>query len=311
MIVKRRWATASRVTLRNASECSVRWMAASVAKSIIAVASSKTNTRVCRKRARPMQSSCLSPTLKFPPPSTTVAPKPLEYDCTVSSMPQACSAFQISPSWYSSKGSILKRKLPLKSIGSCGTTAMARRILSRPSVAMSTESSKIRPADGSSNRKTHKINDDFPLPVLPTTPHFSPPESCAVTFSSTRSSSGRYRTLKPSNESEPVTGQSVGSLLSTSSFSGAASCGSPCIHSVNRWNAFIFASVITLYLTANRNSSVKIRQFAKARPANFGSTIADAPSDDETTNVSPSADVRDADRDVRRCSSHWSRASFV
>jgi len=47
------------------------------------------------------------------------------------------------------------------------------RIISKPSLQISTLSMIISPSEGSSNLNNDKIIVDFPAPVLPTTPIFS------------------------------------------------------------------------------------------------------------------------------------------
>jgi hypothetical protein len=66
-----------------------------------------------------------------------------------------------------------------------------------PIVDISIPSITIFPAAASSIRKSAKVKDDFPAPVLPTTPTRSPPWMVNVTSRRQRSSSGRYRILKP------------------------------------------------------------------------------------------------------------------
>jgi len=89
---------------------------------------------------------------------------------------------------------MLLRTVPSKRTGSWGI--MPKRDLRswRPSVQMSIPSMIIFPRYGSTIRNKAWINVDLPLPVLPTTPIFSPPLMLSVTPLRTKGVFSRYLT---------------------------------------------------------------------------------------------------------------------
>lgn len=68
----------------------------------------------------------------------------------------------------------------------------------RPSMQISIPSIIIFPPEGSTSLKNTWIRVDFPLPVRPTTPIFSPPWMLRVMPLRTRGVLGRYLTCSPS-----------------------------------------------------------------------------------------------------------------
>lgn len=83
--------------------------------------------------------------------------------------------FQISSSEYCSVGSMLLLTVPSKRTGSCGMIPNLDLRSCSPRVLISIPSMIIFPPDGSTSLNKTWINVDFPLPVRPTTPTFSPP----------------------------------------------------------------------------------------------------------------------------------------
>lgn len=82
---------------------------------------------------------------------------------------------QISSSEYCSSGSMLLLMVPSKRTGSWGMIPNRDLRSWSPKVQMSTPSMIILPSEGSTILNSAWISVDFPLPVLPTTPIFSPP----------------------------------------------------------------------------------------------------------------------------------------
>lgn len=87
----------------------------------------------------------------------------------------AIHTFHISSSEYCPRGSILLLTVPWNRTGSWGM--MPKRDLRSwsPNLQMSTPSIMMVPAEGSTSLKKTCIRVDFPLPVRPTMPIFSPP----------------------------------------------------------------------------------------------------------------------------------------
>lgn len=102
--------------------------------------------------------------------------------------------FQISSSEYSPRGSMLLRTVPWKRTGSWGIIPNRDLRSWRPTVQMLIPSTVIFPAEGSINLNNTWMRVDFPLPVRPTTPIFSPPSMVRETPFRTRGVFGRYRT---------------------------------------------------------------------------------------------------------------------
>lgn len=102
--------------------------------------------------------------------------------------------FQISSSEYCPIGSTLLLTVPSKRTGSWGIIPNRDRRSWSPSAQISMPSIIIFPADGSTSLNKTWINVDFPLPVRPTTPIFSPPWMLRVMPLSTKGVFGRYLT---------------------------------------------------------------------------------------------------------------------
>lgn len=105
---------------------------------------------------------------------------------------------KISSSEYKPIGSILLRTVPWKRIGSWGMIPNQDLRSWRPSMQTSIPSIIIFPPEGSTSLKNTWIRVDFPLPVRPTTPIFSPPWMLRVMPLRTRGELGRYLTCSPS-----------------------------------------------------------------------------------------------------------------
>ncbi len=137
--------------------------------STLAVASSSTRIRFCRRMARAKQINCLWPTEKFAPPSVMLASNPAESSFTVSLSFALSREFQRASSLYCPKGSRFFRREPENKTGSWGMMAILDRKSWRPIVLLSTPSMIMCPS-GSANLNNEAINDDFPAPVRPTIP---------------------------------------------------------------------------------------------------------------------------------------------
>mmetsp|Transcript_56341 Transcript_56341/g.164695 ORF Transcript_56341/g.164695 Transcript_56341/m.164695 type:complete len:219 (+) Transcript_56341:199-855(+) len=155
------------------------WMRWSFSGSTFAVASSRQNTCVPLSKALAKQSTCRSPTEKLRPPSATVRPRPSPMESTSSMREQRRRASQTSPSVLNPNGSRFRRSSPEKRTGSCGTMVTFLRRIERPQVATSTPPSKIRPLSRPNSRNIAPMIVDFPDPVRPTMPTFSPAISAA------------------------------------------------------------------------------------------------------------------------------------
>lgn len=86
---------------------------------------------------------------------------------------------------------MLKRKVPVNRVGSCGITVTRDRRISRLTFDMSTPSIKIVPVSSSTSLDKVKPSVDFPAPVRPTTPTFMPGSALKVRFLITKSVFGR------------------------------------------------------------------------------------------------------------------------
>lgn len=84
----------------------------------------------------------------------------------------------------------------------------------------STPSNRISPSVGISRSKL-SVKDDFPEPVLPTTPIFSPDRTVKERLWRTLGPSGVYLAERPLTIRSPVVGQAAGGLRSGE---GGSSC---------------------------------------------------------------------------------------
>ena len=100
---------------------------------------------------------------------------------------------QISSSLYKLQGSKFVLIVPSKRTGSWGM--IPNRFLKSwiPMLEISILSIHIWPPTGSTSRNSARMSVDFPLPVLPTTPTFSPPSIVKFTPFKTKGVVGRYR----------------------------------------------------------------------------------------------------------------------
>lgn len=89
--------------------------------------------------------------------------------------------------------------VPSKRTGSWGMIPKRDLRSWRPNAEMSMPSMMIFPPDGSTNRNKTWINVDFPPPVRPTTPIFSPPVMLMLIPLRTKGVSGRYLTCSSKN----------------------------------------------------------------------------------------------------------------
>lgn len=115
--------------------------------------------------------------------------------------------FHISSSENCPAGSMLLLTDPSKRTGSWGMIPNRDRRSCSPSMQISILSMIIFPAVGSTSLKKTWIKVDFPLPVRPTTPIFSPPLMLRVMPLSTRGVVGRYRTWRSLSSTLPWAGQ--------------------------------------------------------------------------------------------------------
>lgn len=116
--------------------------------------------------------------------------------------------FQISFSEYCPRGSILLRTVPWKRTGSWGIIPNRDLRSWRPTVQISIPSTTILPAEGSINLNNTWMRVDFPLPVRPTTPIFSPPWMVRDIPFRTRGVFSRYRTCSPPFNNKDYIGSS-------------------------------------------------------------------------------------------------------
>lgn len=92
-------------------------------------------------------------------------------------------------------------------------------------------STTILPACGSTMRKSDSASVDFPLPVAPHTPTFSPGRTENETSWSTSGNSGAYRAVRPSTSSAPAVGQPAGGRTAVSSGAPGGTADSPSMRS--------------------------------------------------------------------------------
>ncbi|KAH3670506.1 hypothetical protein OGAPHI_001021 [Ogataea philodendri] len=145
----------------------------------------------------------------------------------------------ISRSEYSWNMSRFDRMVPVNSVGSCGMIARPCLRALSPIFEMSSPSMVMLPSSRSTNLKKLVIMVDFPAPVRPTTPIFSPAFTWKETSSITLGRSGAYliemflTSITPS-EGHELTG-SCGRTL-------AGSCGVPSMYSCTLSTEFMLIS---------------------------------------------------------------------
>ena len=100
-----------------------------------------------------------------------------------------------------------RHDVPSKHCESCGMMLSDDRSRRNPIVDTSTPSMTTVPDSGSTTRYSTIVKLDFPAPVRPQTPTFSPPLTSKLTSRSTRSRFARYRAETPWYERDPSAGQ--------------------------------------------------------------------------------------------------------
>mmetsp|Transcript_5866 Transcript_5866/g.12698 ORF Transcript_5866/g.12698 Transcript_5866/m.12698 type:complete len:309 (+) Transcript_5866:154-1080(+) len=147
--------------------CTASWVTGSRAD--VHSSSSKTGGWRITMRARLM--SCFCPKLTLLPSRSTWVSRPsgkVRMNCISCTL---CTASQMRASGNSSKGSRLKRIVPSKMVGSCGTRPTMRRTARKPSLALSRPPIRMRPLRASRKRRMQSKVVDLPQPVLPTKAH--------------------------------------------------------------------------------------------------------------------------------------------
>lgn len=100
-------------------------------------------------------------------------------------------------------GSRLNQIVPLNRTGIWGMIVILSLKSDSPSFEISAPSILILPPHPSIIRQSARQRVDFPAPVLPTTPIFSPGLICKLSPQSTSSVSSQYQALKFSNSISP------------------------------------------------------------------------------------------------------------
>ena len=177
-----------------------RWdIFCSVTMSMLAVASSKIIILFLLRIALTMHINCFSPVLRV--------------SLLISSFRWSRPAFLrrlvMTEVLWMEVGSILNCKLPLKMTGSYGITVIFSLNTFNSTFEISTWSIEIDPYETSSILVRASARVDFPDPVLPTTPIFSPPATLKLIPFKTRSRLGRYFTSTVLNMIVPSLGQSL------------------------------------------------------------------------------------------------------
>mmetsp|Transcript_9945 Transcript_9945/g.13057 ORF Transcript_9945/g.13057 Transcript_9945/m.13057 type:complete len:249 (-) Transcript_9945:1012-1758(-) len=200
------------------SRLMIFWRLASVVGSMCAVGSSITYTRQSFfNKTRAMARSCRSPTDKLLPPVPTCCLS------MVAERPTLFNTFSRSSVGISEKGSKFSSTVPSIKTASWGIIASELRRVLSPRERISWPSSVICPESSSQRRKRQESKVDFPAPVRPTMPIFSPPEIVALKLLSDKGKSGRYLILTFSKWRLPAVGQP---RLSRASSLGSIRAGS-------------------------------------------------------------------------------------
>mmetsp|Transcript_6058 Transcript_6058/g.27151 ORF Transcript_6058/g.27151 Transcript_6058/m.27151 type:complete len:320 (+) Transcript_6058:842-1801(+) len=256
----------------NASR-TVRWMSASLSMSTLAVASSIMSTLLLRSRARPMHRSCLWPSEKLAPLSTTSMSIFLAASSTMLLRPTLARTSQRATSGCSSNGSRLVRMVPANMNGSWGIIAILERSRCSPSVLASTPSMAIVPDAGSTTRKSATKREDFPLPVRPHTPSFSPAIAVNVRSLSTKGKPGRYLMFRPVTSSLPFCGHAVGSAARTFGAVSWSDSKGLSRYSTTLSTAFILVSSSLAMLVPCSRYLVTSSAYTRHKPATPGPTL--------------------------------------
>mmetsp|Transcript_59487 Transcript_59487/g.158264 ORF Transcript_59487/g.158264 Transcript_59487/m.158264 type:complete len:220 (-) Transcript_59487:144-803(-) len=167
------------------------WTLLSVSKSTLAKASSMHKIRRCWRSALAKLNNCRSPQLNLEPPSEICNSNPSSPIC--SSICTDFIVFHNVSSAYVRCGSKLKRKEPVKKLGSCGTQEMQRLRRESDKEAASNPSMRNVPEVTSASLASAMNKELFPLPVLPQTPTLEPPANENVSPFKTSGKSDRYR----------------------------------------------------------------------------------------------------------------------
>ena len=147
-------------------------MICSVSISIFAVASSISTIFVFLSIALAIQISCLSPALKFSPPSLISESSPYSLFCNRLSKQHYLSALIISSSVDFYNGSMFYLRVPSNIVASYIIIVIDDLTYFKDSKEISTPSINNLPEKPSKTLNRVKLMVDFPAPVLPTTPIF-------------------------------------------------------------------------------------------------------------------------------------------
>ena len=180
---------------------------------------------------------------------------------------------QRATSGCSSNGSRLVRMVPANMNGSWGIIAILERSRCRPSVETSTPSMETVPDAGSTMRNNATNRDDFPLPVLPHTPSFSPASAVNVRSLSTRGKPGRYLMFRPVTTSLPFCGHAVGSAWITFGAVSWSDSRGLSRYSTTLSTAFILVSNSLAMLVPCSRYLVTSSAYTRHRPATPGPTL--------------------------------------
>mmetsp|Transcript_23870 Transcript_23870/g.47498 ORF Transcript_23870/g.47498 Transcript_23870/m.47498 type:complete len:309 (-) Transcript_23870:857-1783(-) len=243
-----------------------RWIFSSVSTSIAAVASSIKMMLHWLRSALAMTMSCLCPTEKLPPSSSTLSSRPEILSLPASPMRPTLAKMSTSlESGNVPNGSRLALTVPLNRTGSWGTMASLLLRACSPSEEASTPSRRMRPPLSSAILSNATIRLLFPAPVRPTTPTRAPAGIVRLNPFRTKGSPGRYLISTSSNFISPC-GKLLGSL-SSAGVSLAASGLISLIYWLMRSTLTICASKSLLILTDQFRLCVTLRAKLMLSPA--------------------------------------------
>mmetsp|Transcript_13258 Transcript_13258/g.32190 ORF Transcript_13258/g.32190 Transcript_13258/m.32190 type:complete len:225 (+) Transcript_13258:565-1239(+) len=175
---------AVRPSATSSSDCK---MPRSVAVSSADVASSASNRRGDRRKARAIATRCFSPPLSFTPRSPTIVIKPSGISASVRSSLASAADFITSSTVASTRPyRRLWSKESLNSTVSCGTMAMLARRDCILRSRMSIPSTSMEPSVTSYARSSRRRSVLLPLPDGPTIPTDCPSLISRLTSSTTR-----------------------------------------------------------------------------------------------------------------------------